>query len=277
RVEDVAGRPIVPRWGGSGWPLSTELAQRLYLLRVLAAEALRDGPESLAHLLHHEYGLDDAAVAVLNAFFQRQECVSEIPDAASCLVEIVTHDGGADCYFHTPLNRLGNDALVRVSVHRLARDCGRAADSLIADLGFALLIHGSLEEEHCRIIDLLRNVLGAKDFEEDLESALQESSALRERFQRVAQTGLMLLRQPLGQTRRVGGRAWGAHRLFDKILASDRDFVLLRQARREILSEWCDASAAGRYVRELEQLPLRCRFLSYPSPFVESWTQMEAG
>ncbi|HZV05236.1 MAG TPA: DEAD/DEAH box helicase [Gemmataceae bacterium] len=277
RVEEVAGRPVVPRWGGSGWPLSTELAQRLYLLRVQAAEGLRDGHETLARLLRREYGLDDAAVAPLTAYFQRQECVSEIPDAAGCLVEIVAHDCGIDCYVHTPLNRLGNDALVRVAVHRLARDVGRAADSLVADLGFALLIHGGIDEEHCRSAEVLRKLLAAEDFEDDLESALQDSAALRERFQRVAQTGLMLLRQPLGQTRRVGGRDWGARRLFDKIQAYDRDFVLLRQARREILSEWCDAASAARYVRELEQLPIRCRFLSHPSPFVESWTQLEAG
>jgi ATP-dependent Lhr-like helicase len=277
RVEEVVGRPIVPRWAGAGWPLSTELAQRLYLLRVQAAEALREGPEALARLLRCEYGLEVAAVAKLTAYFQCQESVSEIPDAAGCLVEIVAHEDGIDCYVHTPLNRLGNDALARVAVQRLARDWGRAADSLVADLGFALLIHGGFEEPNIPIAEVLRKLLAAENFEEDLEAGLHNSAALRERFQCVAQTGLMLLRQPLGQTRRVGGRDWGARRLFDKIQAHDRDFVLLRQARREILSEWCDAAAASRYVRELDHRPLRCRFLSYPSPFVESWTQLAAG
>lgn len=277
RVEEVAARPIVPRWGGAGWPLSTELAQRLYLLRVQAAEALRDGPEALANFLRREYGLDDVAVAKLAAYFQRQECVSEIPDGASCLVEIVAHEAGTDCYVHTPLNRLGNDALARVAVHRLARDCGTGADSLVADLGFALFIQGGLVEDRLPIAELLRKLFAAANFEADLEEGLHDSAALRERFQCVALTGLMLLRQPLGQPRRVGGRDWGARRLFDKIQSYDRDFVLLRQARREILSEWCDAAAAGSYVRELEHLPLRCRFLSHPSPFVESWTQMAAG
>ncbi len=276
-VEEVIGRPMVPRWGGEGWPLSTELAQRLYVLRVQAAEAMRDGPETLARLLQCEYGLEDTAVAILAAYFQRQECVSEIPDAASCLVEIVAHDYGSDYYFHTPLNRLGNDALARVAVHRLARDWGRSADSIVADLGFALFMHRNLTQEDEAIADKLRTLLAAAHFETDLEAALQNSAALRERFQRVAQTGLMLLRQPLGQTRRVGGRDWGARRLFDKIRGIDRDFVPLRQARREILSEWCDAAAASRYVRELQRLPLRCRHLHYPSPFAESWTQLEAG
>jgi ATP-dependent Lhr-like helicase len=276
RVEEVAGRPAAPRWGGEGWPLSTELARRLYLLRVQAAEALRDGPDSLAQLLRREYGLDGAAVTLLTAFFQRQESVSEIPDAAGCLVEMVSHDVGADFYVHTPLNRLGNDALARVAVHRLARDFGHSAGSIVADLGLALLVQGHLGEHH-EIAAILRSLLVPAGFEEDLAAALEGSVTERGRFQRVAQTGLMLLRQPLGPTRRVGGRDWGSRRLFDKVLAHDRDFVLLRQARREIRTELCDTAAALQYVQELDRHPLRCRRLAYPSPFVESWTQMGTG
>jgi ATP-dependent helicase Lhr and Lhr-like helicase len=277
RVAEVAGRPIVPRWGGEGWPLSTELAQRLYLLRVQAAEALRDATDALAHLLRRDYGLEDPAVAKLVMFFQRQESVSDIPDTASLLVEIVSHDDGCDYYVHTPLNRLGNDALARVAVHRLARDHGCSSDSLVADLGFAFLVHGHQIASDSGIADTLRTLLAAADFESDLEAALEDSAVLRERFQCVAQTGLMLLRQPLGQPRRVGGRDWGGRRLFDKIRTRDRDFVLLRQACREIRSEWCDVAAAGRFVRQLEHLALHCRRLSCPSPFVESWTQIGAG
>ncbi len=276
RVEEVIGRPVVPRWGGEGWPLSTELARRLYVLRVQSAEALREGPPSLARLLRHDYGLDEEAAARLAAFFQRQECVSEIPGPASCLIEIVPHDLGADYYLHTPLNRLGNDALARVVVHRLARDGRRSAGSIVADLGFALLVQGDLGPSET-VAETLRTLLSAADFETDLEAALQDSATLRERFQRVAQTGFMLLRQPLGRPRRVGGRDWGARRLFDKVQTRDRDFVLLRQARHEVRSEVCDAADAHAYLRELERLPLRCRRLAYPSPFVESWTQIGAG
>lgn len=273
-VEEVSGRAVVPRWGGNGWPLSTQLARRLYLLRVQAAEALRDGPEALAQMLRRDYDLDDPAVLKLAAFFQRQECVSEVPDTASCLVEVIAHEDGGDYYVHTPLNRLGNDALARVAVHRLARDRGRAAASIVADLGFALLVRGDLGKD---VAQSLRSLLDSPSFEADLDAALEGSALMRERFQGVAQTGLMLLRQPLGQPRRVGGRDWGARRLFDRVQAHDRDFVLLRQARHEVRSELCDAAAAGAFVRELERLPLRCRWLNAPSPFVESWTQMGAG
>ncbi len=248
-MEEVAGRPIVPRWGGEGWPLSTELARRLYLLRVQAAESLREGPAALTQLLRRDYGLNDAACTRLESFFQRQESISEIPDTESCLIEVVAHDQGADYYLHTPLNRLGNDALARVAVHRLARDGGCSAGSIVADLGFALLVQGELGSS-ATVAETLRTLLAAADFETDLDAALEGSATLRERFQRVAQTGLMLLRQPLGQTRRVGGRDWGARRLFDKVQTHDRDFVLLRQALREVRAELCDASAASLYVRQ---------------------------
>ena len=61
----------------------------------------------------------------------------------------------------------------------------------------------------------------------------------------------MLLRNPLGRGRRVGGRDWGERRLFDQVRARDPDFVLLRQAAREMRADLCDAAAALRYVEEL--------------------------
>jgi ATP-dependent Lhr-like helicase len=273
-VEEVAGRPRVPRWGGEGWPLSTELARRLYLLRVQAAEALREGPDGLAGVLRRDYGLEGAAVDVLVDYFQRQEGLSEVPDATACLVEAVAAEQGADYYVHTPLNRLGNDALARAAVYRLARDHGRSATSVVADLGFALTVPGGLgdvpEEQ-------LRTLLRAEDFDADLDAALADSLALRERFRRVALTGFMLLRNPLGRRPRVGGGDWGERRLFDQVRARDPDFVLLRQAAREVRADCCDVPAARDFVRDLGRRSLRCRWLPHVSPFVEAWTQTGLG
>src|SRR5439155_11836975 len=50
-VEEVPGRPRTPRWAGDGWPLSAELARRLFVLRTRGAEALRGGEAELAKLL----------------------------------------------------------------------------------------------------------------------------------------------------------------------------------------------------------------------------------
>jgi ATP-dependent Lhr-like helicase len=273
-VDEVIGRPGVPRWEGDGLPLSEELAQRLYALRVQAAEALRDGPTALATLLQNEYGLGIEAVETLTDYFERQEALSEIPDGDGILVEAVGNSAAVELYVHTPLNRLANDGLARVAAHRLANDYGRRVDTLAVDLGFALWIRGEIADE---VPDLLRSLLAAKGLATDLDAAVAESQALRERFRCVATTGLMLLRNPAGSRRKVGGPNWGERQLFDRVREHDAEFVLLRQALREVRAELCDAEAAIRYAEALPGRPVKCRRLRQPSPFAESWTQAAPG
>lgn len=272
-VNEVPGRPRVPRWGGDGLPLSSQLARRLYTLRVAAAEALTDGPEALANLLRTDYHLDGPAITTLVELFQQQEGISEIPDLNTLLIEIVHDQGAVDCYLHTPLNRAGNDALARVAVMRLARDRGRSSSSFVADLGLCLRLRAEIPD----MPQVVRELFALAGFEADLDEALAASESLRTRFARVAQTGLMLLRNPERRRRKVGGPLWGQRQLFDRIRQRDPDFVLMRQALREVRENLCDAVTARAYVEHLPRLGVRCRWLPAPSPFAAAWTQWEAG
>src|SRR5262249_40169540 len=227
------------------------------------------GPDALARLLHADYGLDGPPAETLVAFFQRQESLSEVPDAATFLIEAVHAGTGADYFLHTPLNRAGNDALARVAVLRLARGPSPTAP----DLGFAL----PLRSAAALSADDWRALLSAEGFDADLSAAIADCETLRERFRRVALTGLMLLRNPLGRRRRVGGDDWAERRLFGEVRAGDPNFVLLRQALREVRQGGCGAHAAPGFLGELPRLTLRCRRLPRVSPFVESWTQVVAG
>jgi ATP-dependent Lhr-like helicase len=273
-VDDVPGRPQAPHWAGEGLPLSPELARRLFVLRMQAAEALREGPEALKALLQHDYNLRGEAVTDLVDYFGRQDSLSEIPDTTTLLIEVVVSADGANLYLHTPLNRQGNDAVARVAVLRLARDRGLSAQSVVADLGLALVLRRGAPPD---VAGLVRELLAGDGFGPDLDQALAEAPALRARFQRVAQTGLMLLRNPIGGRRRVGGRDWGGRRLFEQVRAHDPDFVFLRQAGREVRRDVCDGEAALSYAQELPGLIVRCRWLARPSPFVEAWTHPGVG
>jgi ATP-dependent Lhr-like helicase len=270
-VEEVAGRPRTPVWSGEGWPLSPELARRLYLLRTRAAEALRDGPGALADLLRLEYGLDGDALAEVVAHFEQQEAVSEIPDVTTLLIEVVGRERGLEVYLHTPLNRPGNDALARVAVARLVRDHGQSVSSIVADLGFVLVLRSMVPD----VPGLVRSLLAVEGFAAEVDRALLQCESLRARFGRVAQTGLMLLRQPEGRRRRVGGAGWGERRLFESVRLRDADFVLVRQALRELRQDLCDLPQALEYAHRLPALTLRCRRLFRPSPFAAAWTQAE--
>jgi ATP-dependent Lhr-like helicase len=270
-VEEVTGRPAVPRWASDPWPLSAELARRLYVLRVQAAEALLLRPAALAELLRRDYALDGAAAEALVGLFERQEAVSEIPDVATCLVECVRLGGVVEHYVHTELNRAGNDALARVALHRLARDLGRHGGTFVADLGFMLWLEGGegLPPE------AWRRLLDDEAFEADLLTALQGSQTLSERFRRVAATALLLPRNPTG--RRAGVPDPTGPHLLDAVRAAQPDFVLLRQALREVREEGCDAPAAFAFARGLCRRELRCRWLAEMSPFAWGWTQMASG
>jgi ATP-dependent Lhr-like helicase len=269
-VQEIApGLPRAPRWAGNAWNISADLAQRQYELRLRAAENLCDGVPALVRFLRQEYGLDGRAARMLADYFQRQEWVSEIPDAGTCLVEIVADEAAVDYYLHTPLNRAGNDALARVVVHRLARDHGQVAVSMVADLGFQLAFRRPVELSP----EDFRALLRAENFADDLAGALADSDLLRERFRCAALTGLMLLRNPLGGRRRVGGPDWAQRRLFEKVRDQHPGFVLLRQARRDVGETALDAAAALGYLQDLPRRRLHGRRLPQVSPFAESWTQ----
>lgn len=268
-VDEVSTRPLVPHWMGNGWVVARELARRSYHFRLQAAEYLREGEQVLSAWLEGEHGLGAEAREEVAALFHRQEAVSEVPDARTLLLEMVPTETGQDVYLHTPLNRAGNDALARVLVRRLSREEGGPVDFVVADLGLLLAL------PHARTwsADRWRSLLERRDFEADLRQALTDSRTLRERFARVATVGLMVLRQPWGGRRKVGGRDWAARRLFDQVRQADPDFLLLRQAENEVLSQACDAAAARDFLDLLPRMTLRLRTLERPSPLAESWTQ----
>jgi ATP-dependent Lhr-like helicase len=273
RVAEVPGRPAVPKWGSEVAPLSRELAARLYLLRTQAAEALREGPDAMIRQLEEDYGLGPSAAQRLLDYFRAQECLSEIPDRGGCLIEALPTLGGVDYYVYTPLNRAGNDALARVAARRLARDHAIASTSIVADLGFLLHVQSTRQFS----ADEFRQLLSADKFHVDLAQAISGSSLLRQRFRRVALTGLMLLRNLAGRRRRVGGVQWEERRLFERVQSREPEFVLLRQATREVRDECCDAAAAAHFLVELPRLSMRVRWLSHVSPFADGWSQTAIG
>jgi ATP-dependent helicase Lhr and Lhr-like helicase len=271
-VEDAPGRPLSPRWLSEAWPLSRDLAARLFTMRVRAAEALLEGPAKLLHLLGEEYGLKGAAAAELADYFQRQQEISEIPGRDVLLIELIYGESVGEYYLHTPLHHAANDALARVAAWRLARGHARSCSTIVADLGLMLCTAGEPLTP-----DLWRVLLSPTYLADDLRQALAESDLLRGRFQRVAYTGFMLVRNPLGKQRKVGGASWPARRLFDDVVRADANFVLMRQARREVEESLCNLEAAAAFAQSLQELPVRIRRLTAPSPFVEHWSQALGG
>jgi len=276
-VRETDGRPLLPTWGGTGWPQSAELAQRLFLLRLQASEALREGRGHLKKVLSEDFGLGTTGVELLADYFQEQDCVSEIPSLDLLLIEIVRHSGSHHYYLHTPLNRQANDAIARVLVRRLGELHGITAQPIIADLGICLVVDGDPLAADEALPDRFRALLEPSGFATDLDQSIANSAIYQQKFQQVATTGLMILRNPLNGVRKVGGRSWGENHLFNQISSHDPDFFLLRQAKQEIMESFCDVARATGYVECLGRMSIRCRWLRNPSPFARHWTQSDWG
>lgn len=265
-VEEVLGRPLVPRWQGAGVPMPLELARRIALFRARAAETLRDGEAALLRLLGAEQRLGGTAAEEIIRYLRRQECISEVPDPASLLIEHVGMQAMAEYYVHAPLPRPATEALGQVAALRWRRRHGGQPLAVAADLGFVLSIDAGPAIEPAAWRDLLTT----ERFAEDLAASLREGPLLRQAFARASQTGLMVLRNPAGRKPRVGGRDWAGRQLFDQLLTLAPDFVLLRQAERDARDIGCDGPTATAFVVEAARLPIKLRALPQPSPFGEA-------
>ncbi len=268
-VEEVINRPIVPRWFGDGLSISRELAERLFAFRHSAADALLNGPDALAHVLQSEFPLDDNATSLLVQYFERQETLSQIPDAATLLVEAVGTDCSVEYSLHTPLHRPANDAIAQVLAQRLRRNGWRAQVPVVADLGILMFCESAREISAPE----WRALLSPDGFLEELEQLMADGPTLRDRFRRVATTGLMLLRNPLGEKPKVGGRSWVERRLFERVQQDHPEFALLRQAESEVRQYCVDVDGAAAYLADMPNRSIQVRWLPCTSPFAENWTQ----
>ncbi len=265
-VDEVFGRPLVPRWLGNGVPMSVELARRIFLIRVQAAEILRDGDAALIAWLRAEWHLDERAGAAILRYLEEQETVSEVPPLDALLIECVPMQSCVEYFVHTPLPRSANEALARVLLGRWHAARELQANALAANLGFYVIAHAAEPMP----LEAWRSGLHADCFAEDLRASLADSDVMRRHFAQVAQTGLMVMRNPAGRERKVGGKDWAERRLFDHVRDSCADFVLMRQAEREVLGTVCDLAAAESFAEALRAMLIRVRKLAEPSPLGES-------
>ena len=265
-VDEVFGRPQVPRWLGAGVPMSSELARRIFLFRVQAGEALRESDESLRLWLRHDFYLDDSAIDALARHIAQQESASEIPTLGVLSIESVSMQSCVEYFVHTPLPRSVNETLARVLIHRWERDTTIKATAMATDLGIYLVLHAALSLD----AEVWREGLRAERFADDFHEHLANSELLRQQFARVAETGLLVLRNLLGRKCKIARKDWAQRRLFDQARAHDAEFFLLRQAASEAMSVACDLPAAVAFVECLTAMPIRIRHLVQPSPFGES-------
>jgi ATP-dependent Lhr-like helicase len=246
------GAPLAPRWQGGTWRTPQELAERMWLY--------------LQHWVEARPRPRHAAEEALFAWFEAQERCSSIPGDSTVSAEVFpAADGDGLLYaVHLPLCPQASEAVARVAAYRLG--CKVAACGC---LGFTL---ASSRRRPLEARDL-REALLPERFREDLERSLLGSPVLAEEFRRTATNALMLLKQPLGRRRVVGGRHWAGRRLMHWLRLADPASPLLRQALRDAAVGLLAADAAERTLARFAGLPVVLRPLPCSSPFADAWNR----
>jgi ATP-dependent helicase Lhr and Lhr-like helicase len=267
------GEPSLPRWSSDRQSLSAPLALELARFRTEAADRLAEGASALRGWLCESHGLDPEAADVLVHLFEAQEQQSEIPAAGTLLVEESPQDQapGLTYTFHAPLSRSACEALGRATAARLGRRFGLDLSLTVADLGWAV----RLPEGASLRADDLAPLLNPEGLIEDVLEGLDRGDLLARRFRHVAGTALMVLRNPEGGRRRVGGLLWVSNRLFPLVKAACPDHPLLRETRREVLDDLLDTPAALAWLADRPSV--RFRVLGASSPFAAAWIDPGAG
>src|SRR5262249_18025176 len=147
---------------------------------------LADGPAAARAWLGEAYGLEPDAAEVLIELFSAQEQASEIPRAATLLVEESPHPEGFAYAFHAPLGRSACEALGRGIAARLGRRSGRDLALTVADLGWSIRLPDGARLQAEDVPPLF----DPSDFAADVLEGLDRGELLARRFRHVAATAL---------------------------------------------------------------------------------------
>jgi ATP-dependent Lhr-like helicase len=259
------GEPNLPRWSSDRQTLSAELALDLANFRDEAAQRLVDGPHALRAWLVETHDLDPDAAEVLVRLFEAQEQISMIPPRDALLIEESPQEDGYAYTFHAPLSRSSCEALGRATAARLGRRFGRDLALVVADLGWSIRLPGGGRLR----ADEAASLLDPGNFADDVLEGLDRGELPSRRFRHVAATALMVLRNPDGGRRRVGGLLWVSSRLYPLVKAACPDHPLLRETRREVLDVLLDTPGALAWLAL--RPAVRFRALDALSPFAAAW------
>ena len=266
-AKPTGGEPTLPRWSSDRQSLTAELAAEVALFRDEASRRLSESPATLRAWLQESHALDPSAADVLVVLLESQERLSEVPSARSLLVEESPHDEGYIYAFHAPLSRSACEALGRAAAARLGRRLGRDLSLAVADLGWSI----RLPEGARLTIDDIVPLLNPQALADDVLEGLDRGELTARRFRHIAGTAMMVLRNPEGGKRKVGGLLWVSTRLYPLVKAACPDHPLLREVRREVLNDLLDTPTALAWLES--QPTIRFRQLDSLSPFAAAWIE----
>ena len=251
-VEPFAGRPNVPQWSSHIKGVPSLLARETATLRFELARRLEsEGAAKTLRWLDRRYALRGAEAQHAVRYIAQQMAISAVAPPGEALVEIYRMDKKQTAVFHTCAGRRTNEALARIVGARLHREARLNTQITTDDNGFLITLPAGKTLPDA----LWAGLLHARDFDRDLLEGLRGSHLLRAHFRYVANTGLLVLRRAGGRSVRRSGLRWNSDKIFERLLAADPDFPLLRETIRVVTRDLLDGPAARAFLEALPAEP----------------------
>ena len=213
-------RGVVPRWGGSRMPLSTQLADAVRLRLAAAEVGIYDTPEMVA----------------VKPILKIQQEWSQIPIAGELLIERVKSREGWHFFLYPLAGRQVHEGLAALLAFRLSRFEPRSISAFVNDYGCELLspVAWEIDEERWRA------VLSTNNLTEDILDCLNATELARRQFRDIARVAGLIFSGYPGSQKSNRQLQSSSGVIFDVFKQYDPQNLLLEQAEREVLEQQLD-------------------------------------
>ncbi len=237
---------LVPRWGGSRFPLST----------ALSAAVRRTLDEARRGIFR------EAETQLAEPILREQMRLSALPAPDETLVELCATDEGSHIFIYPFEGRLVHEGLAVLLALRIARAKPATFAISMNDYGIELMGEPGFD-----FAPLLAPALFSREaIAADLLEAVNLGELTRRQFRDIARVAGLVFQKYPGAERSGRQVQAGAGLIFDVLREFDPANLLLRQSEREVVERQFEGGRLARTLARLEQGPLLVTRPRRPTP-----------
>ena len=259
--------PTVPSWFSEMLPLSFDLAMEIQKFRRFIEELFlsKSSKKDIMEFINTYLYVDEYGANSIYEYFREQYMFAEVPHDKKLVIEHYDDSKNKYIVFHSLYGRRTNDVLSRAFAFILGRIHGKDIELNINDNGFYLMVPSSRSVQVSRAFSLLTK----EDLRLVMKHALEKTEVLGRRFRHCAARALMILRSYKGRSKSVGKQQLNSRLLISAVKKIDEDFIILREARREVLEDLMDVFHAEEVLKSIHDNKLSVKeiYTDIPSPF----------
>ena len=266
QVRSSAGRPpTIPSWCSEMLPLSFDLSLEIGRFRRLVEDKLKHKKKEkeILDFIYDYLYIDKNGAKAIYEYFREQFFYASIPNDKKIVIEHYDNDRQKYAVFHTLYGRRVNDVLSRAVAFAISRSQHQNVEIGINDNGFYLGYKKGVQV--LKAFDLLKS----EKLDDILKLALDKTEVLKRRFRHCATRALMILRNYMGRTKRVGRQQVSSMILINALRRINPDFSIIKEARREVLEDLMDIDNTKLIIKGIEDKKIKVEEIEtkIPSPF----------